>query len=251
MTDEIKDNGTQFEGKEDYVKDVFTEIAHYYDEMNDIMTMGMVTGWHKFMLKKVQPIEGKRCLDVGTGTGEIAFLVSECAGIEGSVVGVDITPKMIEYAQIKMSEKHIPKPIVFEVGDALSLNYDENSFDLVTSGYMLRNVTDVQKAINEMYRVLSPGGKVIVADLAKPDNKVVRYFYELYIKYRVTRVARKYDKGKSIDGRQPAYDWLTSSVEGFPHGNVMLQKFKDAGFSNTKCYSKNFGAVNIYYGEKI
>ncbi|MFA6952940.1 MAG: class I SAM-dependent methyltransferase, partial [Candidatus Methanomethylophilaceae archaeon] len=89
-----------------------------------------------------------------------------------------------------------------------------------------------------------------VADLAKPDNKVVRYFYEIYMKYRVTKIARKYDKGKSIDGRQSAYDWLTSSVEGFPHGNIMLDKFKKAGFKNARYYSKNFSAVNIYYGEK-
>jgi demethylmenaquinone methyltransferase/2-methoxy-6-polyprenyl-1,4-benzoquinol methylase len=250
MTDEVKPNGTQFEGKEEYVKDVFTEIADYYDEMNDIMSMGMVTGWHKFMLKKVEPILGKKCLDVGTGTGEIAFMVAERAGPEGSVTGVDITPRMLELAEKKMAERDIPKPVKFEVGDALDLKYEDNTFDRVTSGYMLRNVCDVQKAIDEMYRVLSPGGKVIVADLAKPDNKVVRYFYEIYMKYRVTKIARKYDKGKSIDGRQPAYDWLTSSVEGFPHGNVMLDKFKKAGFKNARYYSKNFSAVNIYYGEK-
>lgn len=248
--DEIRPNGTQFEGKEEYVKDVFTEIAGYYDEMNDIMSMGMVTGWHRFMLKKAEPILGKKCLDVGTGTGEIAFMVAEKAGAEGSVTGVDITPKMLEFAKDKMANRSLPKPVIFEVGDALDLKYDDNSFDLVTSGYMLRNVCDVQKAIDEMYRVLSSGGKVVVADLAKPDNKVVRYFYRIYMKYRVTRVARRYDHGKNIDGKQPAYDWLTSSVEGFPHGTMMLDKFKEAGFKNTKYYSKNFSAVNIYYGEK-
>lgn len=250
MANEIKSNGTQFEGKEEYVKEVFTEIADYYDEMNEIMTIGMVTGWHKFMLKKVQPVNGKRCIDIGTGTGEIAFMVAEGAGVEGSVIGVDITPKMLELAEKKMNSKELPRPVLFEVGDALDLKYDDNSFDIVTSGYMLRNVCDVQKAIDEMYRVLAPGGKVIVADLAKPDNRVIRYFYELYIKHRVTRIARRYDGGKSIDGKQPAYDWLTSSVEGFPHGNVMVEKFKNAGFKNAKYYSKNFSAVNIYYGEK-
>lgn len=250
MNEEVKSNGTQFEGKEEYVKDVFTEIADYYDEMNDIMTMGMVTGWHKFMLKKVEPLEGKRCVDIGTGTGEIAFMVAERTGAEGNVIGVDITPRMLELAEIKMKDKNLPKQVVFEVGDALDLKYDDNSFDIVTSGYMLRNVCDVQKAIDEMYRVLAPGGKVIVADLAKPDNRVIRYFYEFYIKHRVTRIARRYDRGKSIDGKQPAYDWLTSSVEGFPHGNVMVEKFKKAGFKNARYYSKNFSAVNIYYGEK-
>ncbi len=249
MVEELKPNGTQFEGKEEYVKDVFTEIADYYDEMNDIMTMGMVAGWHKFMLKKVQPLSGKRCMDIGTGTGEIAILLSEHVGKDGSVIGVDITPRMLELAKLKLAGND-DVSVSFEVGDALNLAYRDNSFDVVTSGYMLRNVCDLQKAIDEMYRVLAPGGKVVVAELAKPDNRFIRYFYEFYIKHRVTKVARRYDGGKSIDGRQPAYDWLTSSVEGFPHGNVMVDKFKKAGFKNARYYSKNFSAVNIYYGEK-
>ncbi len=98
MTDDTKANGTQFEGKEEYVKDVFTEIASYYDEMNETMSMGMIVGWHKFMLGKLGHIEGKKCIDIGTGTGEIAFMVAERAGPEGDVTGVDITPKMLEYA---------------------------------------------------------------------------------------------------------------------------------------------------------
>lgn len=251
MTDDTKANGTQFEGKEEYVKDVFTEIASYYDEMNETMSMGMIVGWHKFMLGKLGHIEGKRCIDIGTGTGEIAFMVAERAGPEGDVTGVDITPKMLEYAQSKMAERGLPKPVKFVVGDALNLeSFGNDEFDIVTSGYMLRNVCDIQKAVDEMYRVLRPGGKAVVAELAKPDNRVVRIFYDFYMNYRVKRLGRKYDKGKSIDGKQPAYDWLTSSVEGFPHGNVMLDKFKKAGFTGTKYYSKNFGAVNIYYGEK-
>jgi len=242
--------GKQFEGKEDYVKDVFTEIADYYDEMNDIMTMGMVKGWHKFMMKKVSPLAGKSSIDIGTGTGEIAFYLSEYSGPEGNVVGVDITPRMIELAREKMVSRGLPKEISFEVGDALALAYDDNSFDVATSGYMLRNVTDIQTALNEMYRVLKPEGMVVVAELAKPDNRVIRYFYELYIKHRVLKYGRKYDKGKNIDGKMPAYDWLTSSIEGFPHGKEMAAKFVKAGFQNVKYYNKSFGAVNIYVGTK-
>lgn len=247
MTDS---EGTQFEGKEDYVKDVFTEIADYYDEMNEIMTMGMIEGWHNFMMKKAGDISGKRCLDVGTGTGEIAFLLARNAGAEGEVVGVDITPRMLELAGKKMATLGLPKDVGFVVGDALSLDFEDDHFDVLTSGYMLRNVTDLQKAINEMYRVLRPGGVVVVAELAKPKNRVIRYFYEFYIKHRVLRYGRKYDKGERIDGKMPAYDWLTSSVEGFPSGKEMAAKFEKAGFKNMEYYSKSFGAVNIYAGSK-
>lgn len=247
MTD---NNGKQFEGKEEYVKEVFTEIASYYDEMNNIMSMGMIHRWHKFMIKKAGDLTNKKCLDVGTGTGEIAFLFSERVGSEGAVVAIDITPKMVDLAKEKMKIKNTSNPLKFEVGDALSLVYEDETFDIVTSGYMLRNVTDIQKSIDEMYRVLKKGGKAIIAELARPDNKVVLFFYDKHIEHKVVKFGRKYDKGESINGKQAAYDWLVSSIEGFPHGEDMVDKLKKAGFKNAKYYNKSFGAVNIYIGTK-
>ena len=249
MTDEELKKGNQFEGKETYVKDVFTEIADYYDEMNEIMSMHMVQGWHKFMMKKAGDISGKRCLDVGTGAGEIAFHVARKAGPDGKVVGVDITPRMLELAAKKEADLHLPCKIDWVVGDALALDFPDDSFDLVTSGYMLRNVTDIQKAVSEMHRVLAPGGKVVVAELSKPDNGFIRFFYDIYMK-RIKKKGRKYDKGKVIDGKQPAYDWLTSSIEGFPYGEDMVKIFRKAGFEDARFYVKSFGAVNIYVATK-
>ena len=137
MTDEeVKMNGTQFEGKEVYVKDVFTEIAGYYDEMNEIMSLRMIQGWHRYMMKLAGDIRGKKCIDIGTGTGEIAFLVKENAGPEGKVIGLDITPEMLKYADMKMRENGRPE-VEFVEGDALDLQFPEGSFHLVTSGYRL------------------------------------------------------------------------------------------------------------------
>lgn len=249
MAEEELKKGTQFEGKEEYIKDVFTEIADYYDEMNDIMSMGMVQGWHKFMMKKAGDISGKKCLDVGTGTGEIAFHVARTAGAGSTVVGVDITPRMLELAEKKEAELDLPVKIDWQVGDALKLDFEDNTFDLVTSGYMLRNVCDILQAVTEMNRVLAPGGKVVVAELSKPQNAVIRFFYNIYMK-RVKRMGRKYDKGKSIDGRHSAYEWLTTSIEGFPYGEDMVKVFKKAGFDDAHFYVKSFGAVNIYVGTK-
>lgn len=249
MAEEELKKGVQFEGKEEYIKDVFTEIADYYDEMNEIMSMHMVQGWHKFMMKKAGNIHGKKCLDVGTGTGEIAFHVARTAGEGSTVIGVDITPRMLELAAVKEAELDLPVKIDWQEGDALNLQFEDNTFDLITSGYMLRNVCDIQKAVSEMYRVLAPGGKVIVAELSKPKNSVVRFFYNIYMK-RVKRYGRKYDKGKSIDGRQSAYEWLTASIEGFPYGEDMVKIFRKAGFEDARFYVKSFGAVNIYMGTK-
>ena len=249
MAEEELKKGNQFEGKEEYIKDVFTEIADYYDEMNDIMSMGMVQGWHKFMMKRAGDISGKKCLDVGTGTGEIAFHVARTAGAGSTVIGVDITPKMLELAEKKEKELDLPVKIDWRVGDALKLEFEDDTFNLVTSGYMLRNVTDILQAVSEMHRVLAPGGKVVVAELSKPKNAVVRFFYNISMK-RVKRYGRKYDKGKSIDGRQSAYQWLTTSIEGFPYGEDMVKIFRKAGFEDARYFVKSFGAVNIYVGTK-
>ncbi|AGI48095.1 ubiquinone/menaquinone biosynthesis methyltransferase [Thermoplasmatales archaeon BRNA1] len=247
--EEVKPNGTQFEGKEEYVKDVFTQISSFYDEMNDIMSMNMIKGWHKTMIRLAGDISGKTCADIGTGTGKIAFLVAQHAGPEGTVYGIDLTPAMIDYAKEHMPAD-LPKPVDFRVGNALELELEDCSVDLVTSGYMLRNVTDIQKCLSEMYRVLRPGGKVVVAEMATPDNRVIRYFYNLYMNKRVRRIARKYDKGKQIDGHQAAYDWLADSIKGFPHGRVMADKFSAAGFRNVRFHNKMFGAACIYEGVK-
>jgi len=248
MSKELK--GNQFEGKETYVKDVFNEIAEYYDKMNGIMSMGMVKKWHRFMFKKAGDITGKKVCDVGCGTGEISFMAAERVGPEGEVIGVDITPGMLAMAEKKMETMDLPKKVDFRVGDALDMEFDDNTFDLVTSGYMLRNVTNIQQAVNEMYRVLKPGCKVIVAELSKPKNKILRFGYNIYVFHIVPRFGRRFDKGKKIDGKQPAYDWLTSSLEGFPHGDDMVAIFKKAGFSDARFYSKSMGAVNIYVGTK-
>lgn len=248
MSEELK--GNQFEGKETYVKDVFEEIAEYYDKMNGIMSLGMVKRWHKFMFKKAGDISGKRVCDVGCGTGEISFMAAERAGTDGEVIGVDITPAMLEMAKRKMAELDLPKGVDFRVGDALAMEFGDNEFDLVTSGYMLRNVTNIQQAVNEMYRILKPGSKVIVAELAKPKNRILRWGHNFYIHRILPIWGRRYDKGKKIDGKQPAYDWLTSSLEGFPHGADMVAIFKKAGFSDARFYKKSMGAVNIYVGTK-
>ena len=167
MTEELK-TGNQFEGKEEFVKDAFTEIAEYYDDMNEVMSMHMVQKWHQFMMKQAGDIKGKTCLDVGTGTGEIAFHVARTAGPGSTVIGVDITPAMLELAKKKEAEMDLPVKIDWREGDALALDIEDNSVNLVTSGYMLRNVTNILQAVSEMHRVLAPGGRVVVAELSKP-----------------------------------------------------------------------------------
>lgn len=241
--------GNQFYGKEKYIKEVFTTIAEYYDNMNNIMSFGLIQRWHKFMMKKVGDISKKKCLDVGTGTGEIAFQIAKAAGVGSTVVGIDATPRMLEIASMKESKLNLPLKIDWRLGDALNLDFMDNSFDVVMSGYMLRNVTNIFQAISEMYRVLVPGGKVVVAELSKPKNNFILFLYNIYMN-RVRKCGHKCDKSILIDGRQSAYDWLISSLDGFPYGDDMIKIFKEVGFNDMRFYVKSLGAVNIYVGSK-
>ena len=114
---------------------------------------------------------------------------------------------------------------------------------------MLRNVTNILQAVSEMHRVLAPGGKVVVAELSKPKNRIIKIGYNIYMK-RVKAYGRKRDSGKKIDGKFSPYEWLTTSIEGFPYGEDMVAIFKKAGFDDAHFYVKSMGAVNIYVGTK-
>ena len=156
---------------------------------------------------------------------------------------------MLELAKKKEAEMDLPVKIDWREGDALALDIPDNSVNLVTSGYMLRNVTNILQAVSEMHRVLAPGGRVVVAELSKPKNRIVKIGYNIYMK-RVKAYGRKRDNGKKIDGKFSPYEWLTTSIEGFPYGNDMVAIFKKAGFEDAHFYVKSMGAVNIYVGTK-
>lgn len=242
--------GNQFDGKEKYVKEVFRSIATRYDKVNKIMSVGMIKHWYKFIFKKAGNISGFHVADVGCGTGEITLMASKKVGKNGTVKGIDITPKMLEIAKAKEEKMNLFKNIEWVVGDALNIQYPDNTFDLVTSGYMLRNVTDIPKAISEMFRILKPKHKVIIAELARPRNKILRFVYNIYVFKIVPWYGRHFDKGRIIDGKMPAYVWLTQSLKDFPYGDDMVKILEEKGFVNTRFYSKSFGAVNIYVGIK-
>jgi demethylmenaquinone methyltransferase/2-methoxy-6-polyprenyl-1,4-benzoquinol methylase len=198
------------------------------------------------MIKQVYELVPSKSLvlELAGGTGSISVAISKKVR---NVLCTDISESMLKVA--KKKSKHL-KNISFATENIYNISQPDNSFDVVTSGYMLRNVTDIQRTIDEMYRVLKPGGRAVVAELSKPNNRVIRFFYELYMKHRVYWLGRRYDKGKQIGGKYSAYEWLSSSVEGFPKGKEMTEKFQKAGFSESAYFVKSMGAVNIYLGIK-
>lgn len=249
MTDEQK-IGVQFQGKQDYVQEVFDDISGFYDKMNNIMTFGMVKGWQNFLMKKTEIKQGEKALDVGTGTGEMAFELAQLVGEGGHVIGLDLSQDMLKVARQKADALALPCTVDFVRGNALELPYADDSFDGVTSGFALRNVTDIQKVIAEMRRVVKQGRKVVCIEIAEPKFILFKLGFRFHFGKVVPRVGRLFDKGKSIQGRQPAYTWLRDSFNGFPYGEEMAAIFRAAGLRNVKYYPKCLGSVNIYEGTK-
>ena len=242
--------GVQFEGKENYVQEVFDDISPFYDKMNNIMTFGMVKGWQNFLMKKTCVQKGDSVLDVGTGTGEMAFELADLVGNDGKVTALDLSPDMLKTAEAKAKKLNLPCKVDFVQGNALNLPYAENTFDGATSGFALRNVNDIQKAVSEMQRVIKLGKKVVCIEIAEPKFILFKLGFRLYFGKIVPWIGHFFDKGVSIQGRQPAYTWLRDSFKGFPYGEDMAKIFRSAGLKDVKYYSKCLGSVNIYEGTK-
>ena len=183
------------EGKSEYVQEVFTEIADDYDQMNNKMTWGMLKGWQKIVMQKTQLKTGDRGLDVCCGTGEMAFQQRELVGPTGEVVGLDFTQSMLDIANQKL-ENYRYKNVSFVQGDAMNLPFEDESFQAVTNGFALRNVVDIQKTIDEMARVTTPGGRVVCIDVSVPKFFLFRWFFNIYY-YKIVPIM-----GHAVDKTQ-------------------------------------------------
>lgn len=239
----------QFVGKDKYVKDLFNTIAPSYDNMNMVMTWGMLPIWQKLMLKKAELKKGDKAVDICCGTGELAMKQANLVGNNGEVCGLDFSANMLEVGKAKAKERKISN-LKFYQGDALELPFADNTFNVATNGYALRNVLDIKKAISEMRRVVVSGGRVVCLEASRPQNKLIRLGFDLYFFKMIPLIGRFVDKGKSIDDKYPAYTWLPESLKNFPNQEQIKQIFIEVGLKDVRYYSLLGGASTIYVGIK-
>lgn len=205
----------------------FDTIAANYDRMNHLMTLGLDRCWRKHA---VRGLHGN-VLDVACGTGDMMVRLAE----QGcTVTGVDISEEMLEVARLKA------KGARFMVADAEHLPFEDNSFDTVTCAFGVRNFVHLEKGLSEMMRVLKPGGKMVILELATPDNPLIKPFYNLYTRHIIPWL------GQRIAGNREAYTYLPKSIEHFPKGDAFL---KLLGNSATE-QKLTFGVCRMYMAEK-
>lgn len=239
--------GQQFVGKEEYIQDVFSMIAPYYDRMNIIMSLGLLSVWRSFMLKQTGLVKGQWVLDVCTGTGEMAYYLHKIVGDVGKVVGLDICEDMLTEA---MKKKKDGETVEFVCGNALEIPFVEDTFACVTSAFALRNVTDVSRAISEMVRVCKRDGRVVIMDITKPKDSLLKMGFGLYFNVFIPLLGYIVDRGTKVRGFMAPYTWLSKSLIDFPQDEEMTEICRSVGLKEVEYYSLTGGVVTVYVGVK-
>jgi demethylmenaquinone methyltransferase/2-methoxy-6-polyprenyl-1,4-benzoquinol methylase len=232
------------EEKATYVERMFARIAPGYDRVNRVMTFGLDQGWRREAVRRIAPPLGGRALDVGTGTGDFLDELTTWTQ-HGLAVGVDFTVPMMQAGLPKRDRLIVQGRAAFVGGDALRLPFPDNSFDVITTGFVMRNVVDIAAAFREMYRVTLPGGMLACLEVARPANPLLRFGHRLYFEQVVPWI------GWLLGGDRRAYTYLPQSARAFPSPPVLAQIMREAGWQHVHYQLQSFGAVAIHLGAKL
>jgi demethylmenaquinone methyltransferase / 2-methoxy-6-polyprenyl-1,4-benzoquinol methylase len=243
------------DGKRRYVRTLFATIADRYDFITIALSYGQDRRWKRRLVRMASPNSGTRALDLATGTGDIAFA---CAARGASVVGLDVTFRMIELAKTKLGsrgavgsgsrepnepvEPSEPSEPRFIAGDMLALPFPSASFDLVTTGYGLRNVPDLTLAIDEIHRVLKPGGRLLSLDFNRPSNAIVRGAYLAYL----TAVGGAL--GWVLHRDPDTYRYIPASIRQYPGAEAVARLLESRGFARARYHAVLGGLMAIHDG---
>lgn len=232
------------EEKAEYVLRQFDRIAQRYDLTNDAISMGMHHAWKQRAVSELLLKPDGTYLDVCCGTGDLTLRIADQLSAQGKVEGLDFSPKMLAVATQRRA-KHASKgncQIKFQEGDALHLPFANDTFDGAIVSFGLRNVTDYQRAINEMARVVKPGGKVINLDLGKSQVPVFAQLFAFYFRQIVPLI------GHALQSDKQAYTYLPVSNSAYPDPQGISQIFKTAGLTKVKHISLALGSVALHVG---
>lgn len=234
----IKPDNSKNESKKIQIKNMFNDISSRYDQINKMMTLNMDKNWRNIVYKLSMQNGPSKIIDIATGTGDIALCF---ANDNVQVVGVDNASMMLDLANKKSMGL---SNIRFQLEDAENMSFDDNTFDVATIGFGVRNFENLEQGLSEIKRVLRPGKKLIILETAVPSFFIFRFGYFLYTKLIVPVL------GRMIAKNQQAYQYLSTSAEHFPHGKEFKMILKKAGFENIQIKYLSLGIVNIYSASK-
>lgn len=223
---------------------MFDSIAGDYDALNHILSLDVDKIWRKKALKQIVDAPAPvQVLDLACGTGDFSIAIAK-ALTGGHVTGVDLSEGMLAVMREKVDKAELNGMISIEEGDGENLRFPDNTFDRVTIAFGIRNFEDRPKGLREMLRVLKPGGRLVILELSRPENKVIRWFYDLYFLHILPKI------GGKVSGDKAAYAYLPASVAAFPGKKEFTATMREAGFRTVTHKAFTLGVCRMYTGEK-
>lgn len=229
--------------KKQQVEQMFDNIAPKYDLLNRVLSLGIDVWWRKRALGYFKGQKPDSMLDVATGTADVAIMAAKTLNPR-QIIGIDISNQMLEFGRQKIKQESLTNTISLETGDSENLRFSDNTFDGITVAFGVRNFENLEKGLAEMFRVLSPGGRLVVLEFSRPHLFPFKQLYNAYFRYALPLIGRL----TSRDVR--AYTYLFESVQAFPEGNDFIQILSKTGFQNPICERLTLGICSIYSATK-
>ncbi|TDJ04434.1 MAG: bifunctional demethylmenaquinone methyltransferase/2-methoxy-6-polyprenyl-1,4-benzoquinol methylase UbiE [Deltaproteobacteria bacterium] len=223
---------------------IFDEIARSYDFLNHFLSFGIDIYWRQKFLGALPNLDKINALDLATGTGDVALILVKDKRVE-KVTGIDRSKGMVDIGRKKVEDKNLTNKITLELGDGVEIPFADETFDLVTISFGIRNFSDHKRSIQNIHRVLKPRGKVAIMEFSLPKNKLMRALYLFYFRNILPRI------GNLLSGHGDAYTYLNKTVEDFPYGQEFSDLLSEAGFKNVSHKAYTFGVATLYQGEKL
>lgn len=231
------------ESKAAQVEKMFDNIALAYDNLNHVLSLGIDKSWRRKAINCLKPYRPQHMMDVATGTGD--FAIQACRVLQPQeLIGTDISEGMMNVGREKVKQANLADRISFAKEDCTNLSFPDNRFDAITVAFGVRNFENLDLGLQEMHRVLVPGGHLVILELSEPEHFPMKQLYALYSKVVIPTLGKLLSKDRS------AYTYLPESIRAFPQGEVMQEIIRKAGFSQVTFKRLTLGICTLYFATK-
>jgi demethylmenaquinone methyltransferase/2-methoxy-6-polyprenyl-1,4-benzoquinol methylase len=229
-------------GKKEQVAQMFDNISKNYDGLNRVISFGTDIKWRNKVLKLVDEIKPIKVLDIATGTGDLAILMTKTSAQQ--IIGLDISAGMLEVGKKKIAHKNLTAKIEMVLGDSENIPYPDNNFEAITVAFGIRNFENLEKGLKEILRVLKPAGRLVILETSVPEKFPFKQGYAIHTKLILPLVGRLFSTDKI------AYAYLSESANAFPYGERLNNKLREIGFIDVVAMPQTFGVATIYSASK-
>jgi len=229
-------------GKKEQVAQMFDTISGNYDGLNRVISFGIDVKWRKKVLKIVANSNPEKILDIATGTGDLAILLTQTKAKK--IIGLDISAGMLEVGRKKIQSKNLSNTIEMVLGDSENIPYPDNTFDAITVAFGVRNFENLEKGLSEILRVLKPNGTFVILETSVPEKTPYKQGYKFYSNNILPLIGKLFSKDNS------AYQYLSESASVFPFGEALNNILRKIGFIEVKAMPQTFGVATIYSASK-